>query len=197
MSAMVSTARTRSDSLLAVGGASLGAWVLGARWAFRRADAPVSADRPLSVRDASARAAADLARDQLAAEMSGLDSDDIRSIGLLGIYVAGAALMISVRNDLDRFWHWSVVGLGVASTLLLIALWRRDYDMGPPPSTLFEVGSTAADDTSVAVLLFEGVDDARTWTHGVRRHKMRWQRSSFAMFAVTIASSIVYLLAVH
>ena len=57
----------------------------------------------VSPEEAAAEMAVNLARDQLLAELSRADGDDVRALGFLAFDLAGAAVIIAARASLDRF----------------------------------------------------------------------------------------------
>jgi hypothetical protein len=61
------------------------------------------------------------------------DSDalDSKAFGVLGVAAAAIALLVAAHDDIHRLWWLPAVALGVASLLLLAAVWPRRFDVGP------------------------------------------------------------------
>ena len=75
----------------------------------RRPGLPPEAPSSELPTETAARIAVDLARDQLAAELSRGDTDTLATIGILAFELAAAAVVIQARGSLDRFW-WATDG---------------------------------------------------------------------------------------
>jgi hypothetical protein len=141
--------------------------------------------------------AADLARDQLAAELSGADNDDVKALGFLAFDLAAAAGMVGIRTDLDRYWFFTVIGLGVSACLLIAALWRRTYKTGPNPREFYREAGQAADPEEVALLAMAAILAARATNEEIRRRKAQWYTASLVALIVTAVGSSLYLWLVH
>ncbi|MBJ7594912.1 MAG: hypothetical protein JF886_08630 [Candidatus Dormibacteraeota bacterium] len=76
-----------------------------------------------------------LARDQLSEQLSGVDSDDVKTLGYLGVDVAAAIGVVAVHGSLDRFWAAYVAGFALAAVLAIITLQRRVFYSGPDPAS--------------------------------------------------------------
>lgn len=74
-----------------------------------------------------------LARDQL----SGVDSDDVKTLGYLGVDIAAAIGVVAVHGSLDRFWAAYVAGFALAAVLAIITLQRRVFYSGPDPLEVY------------------------------------------------------------
>jgi hypothetical protein len=148
--------------------------------------------------ETAARIGVDLARDELSAELASADSDDVKSLGFLAVDLAAIALIVSVRHDLDRYWYWVAVGLGLSATLLLVALWPRLYTTGPDPMAFYEDDTAEARDAQhVAVLAIAGLSAARQHNESVRRHKGRWYTAGLVTSIVTVVGGGSFLVSVH
>lgn len=150
-----------------------------------------------SVSEVAAQTAAALAHEELNAELTGADSDDVKALGFLAVDIAAVALIVSVRRDLDRYWFWTVIGLGASAVLLFGALWRRTFKTGPVPDEFYETAASAGDAEQVALLALEGLAVARTHNERVRRNKGRWYKASLVALAVTAVGGGIYLPVVH
>ena len=151
----------------------------------------------VSSEEAAARMAADLARDQLTAELSRADSDDLKALALLAFDLAGAALVIQAHASLNRFWWATAAGLGASACLLVVALWRRWLEPGPEPWKFYEEARGAIEAKQVALVAVELLTQARDHDRRVRAGKARWYTASLLTLVVTVVGSGIYLWQVH
>lgn len=148
--------------------------------------------------ETAARIGVDFARDRLSAALVGADGDDVKSLGFLAVDLAAIALIVGVRQDLDRYWYWVVVGLGVSAALLLIALWPRFYETGPDPIAFYERDTAGAlDAEEVAALAIAGLAAARLHNESVRRRKAGWYTAGLMTSIATVVAGGSFLLWVH
>lgn len=152
----------------------------------------------VSPEEAAAEMAVDLARDQLLAELSRADGDDVRALGFLAFDLAGAAVIIAARASLDRFWWAAAVGLGAAAALLVAALWRRPMETGPRPRDFYEQAQReSVDRQDVFLLALDLLTRARDHNRRVRAEKARWYTASLVTLIITVVGSGIYLWQVH
>ena len=139
------------------------------------------------------RLAFELATSQLAEQLNGADSDDVKSLGYLGVDVAGAAAIFAGHNGLNSFWPAYVAGYAIAAVLLMMALRSTSYFTGPAPLEIyFDASPTPHLDAILALAA------ARSNVHqkrlGTRR---KLYRASIAMTVVATIGSAVALWLVH
>lgn len=143
--------------------------------------------------EARSRLAFELASMQLAEQLNGADSDDVKSLGYLGVDVAGAAAIFAGHTGLNSLWPTYVAGYAIAALLLMIALRSTTYLTGPTPVEIyFDNSPTPRLDATLALTA------ARSAVHrkrlGARRNVYR---ASIAMTIVTTAGSALGLSLVH
>ena len=131
-------------------------------------------------------------------EIARADADDLRSLGLLAVDLTAAALLVSVRQVVDRFWYWALVGLGVSVALLLAALWRRSYETGPDPRDFYvNHAAETVDPERVALFAMIGLSSSTYHNNMVRRHKGHLYSASLAVLILTVLGGTAFLLGVH
>ena len=86
---------------------------------------------------ASAPVALELARDQLQAQLSATDSDDLKAFGFFAADLTGAGTMYVSHNVDYHWWFISVLIFMVAATLMMIALKRKTFHPGPEPLAVY------------------------------------------------------------
>lgn len=180
-------------------GGLLAGWLLSRRLT---SEPDPSADGPKglrtddgSVSEAAAQVAFQLSRDQLSAELSGADSDDFKALGFLAVDVAAIALLVTVHKDLSRYWWTLTFGFALSATLLLVSLWRRDFDTGQRPrefysEALADPGILSAED--LLVFASGGLADSRQDDERTRERKAFWYTGSLAcLIVVAVMSALV------
>jgi hypothetical protein len=136
--------------------------------------APPSTENQPQKSSDSARLAVDLARDDLAAELSAMDSDDLKSLGYFAAAVAGAAALVAAYRPGDPLhpvanaW-WVPVSLFAASALsLMISLRKRRFPAGPNPLGIYYSNSPAP--------MLDAVTDLVRTAEAVRNIRSHWSR---------------------
>lgn len=143
--------------------------------------------------DVRSRLAFELATTQLAEQLNGADSDDVKSLGYLAVDVAGGAAIFAGHAGLNSFWPAYVAGFAIAAVLLMIALRSTSYFTGPSPLEIyFDKSPTPSLDAILALTA------ARSAVHQQRLGAPRkFYRASIAMTIVTTAGSALALWLVH
>jgi hypothetical protein len=62
----------------------------------------------------------------------------IKALGVLAVDAAALALLISVHNDISRYWPVPTAALGLAGLGFLWAVWPARLDTGPDTRAFFE-----------------------------------------------------------
>ena len=148
-------------------------------------------------RQASGQIAVDLALAELSTELAAADADDVKSVGLLTVELGAAALVVSVRDSLDRYWYWVIVGLAVSAALVAASLWRRFYATGPDARRFLKETDDATDPRYAAAVAVMGLALSRDNNMKIRRHKGRLYTASFVTLIVTAVGGAAFLLGVH
>jgi len=122
---------------------------------------------PAGVEPTGSEMALSLARDQLSEQLSGVDSDDVKTLGYLGVDVAAALGVVAVHGQLNRFWGAYVVGFAVAALLAIVAIQRHVFYSGPDPlEVYFDVSpSPRLDVVNALVAARDEVKTPRSATH--------------------------------
>lgn len=80
----------------------------------------------------------DLAYRQIDAQLQAGGSYDTKTIGVIAFDVAGVAAVLAAKDSFGPWWWIVVVGLLAASVVGLVALWSRQFDVGPDPGDFYE-----------------------------------------------------------
>jgi hypothetical protein len=80
----------------------------------------------------------DLAYRQLDAQFQASGGYDSRAIGVIAFDIAGVAAVLAAKDAFSGLWLLFVAGLLIASVAGLVALWNRQFDVGPDPGNFFE-----------------------------------------------------------
>ena len=154
---------------------------------------PPSSELPT---EAAARIALELARDQLAAELSRGDTNTLAAIGMLAFELAAAAVVIQARGSLDRFWWATAVGLAVSACLLGVSLRQHPVHLGPDPMAFYE-GARGGSERKVTLIALEDLRRARALNERAWLRRARWSTASAWVLGLTAIGSALYLPLVH
>ena len=155
---------------------------------------PTNAHGHVSEDADTARLAVDLARDQLAQQLAAGDSDDVKALGFLAVELAAMATLFASRDSLNAIWWLPCCGFAVAAVLLLLALRRRSFHVGPEPlEVYFNPSATPSLD-----LVLE-LRAAREQVVQVRETRSRrWAyRASLVLLVLSLAGGGLTLLGVN
>jgi len=76
-----------------------------------------------------------------------IDSHDVKVLAFLAVDLAGAGVLVGVRDSLQPWWWVPLIGLAISATSFASTLWPQVFDTGPNPRQFYEKwgGSTLAD----------------------------------------------------
>src|SRR5579872_5777976 len=129
----------------------------------------------------------DLAYRQLDAQLQSSTSYDAKTIGLIAFDVAGVAAVVAA-NDVFGSFCWAVaLGLLVGSVAGLVALWNRQFDVGPDPGTFYEnTKSESAAQANIALVT------ELTGSLQANDRTLWWKSTAFLVaLLVTIATAAI------
>jgi hypothetical protein len=142
----------------------------------------------------------DLALMQVASQLEQADADDGKALAVLTLDAALAGTLIGVRlasGTITGLWFLPLIGLLVASGLLVLSLRPRDFSAGPPPGWLFQrtqrMTPAEADEELLA-----GLQAALTENGELLENEGRWYYLGLIVTALTVivGGPLLYVLAV-
>jgi hypothetical protein len=137
----------------------------------------------------SPQLAFDMATAQLAEQLSGADSDDVKALGYLAVDIGGAAVIFAGHSGLNFLWPLCLSVFGVAALLLVLALRSSIYPTGPNPLEIYyDASETPVLDAILAL------ETARAGVQRIREgSRRRLYRLSVAATVVAIVVSALAL----
>jgi hypothetical protein len=119
----------------------------------------------------------------------------VKALGVLAVNGAAVALMVSVHNDVSRYWPVPTIALGVAGLGLLWAVWPTKLDAGPDTRAFFEAfGGGLQLETKQQMLtdLLVAVD--KNDAHLPLKRRNRAFKLAFALMVVSLLGSLAVAL---
>jgi hypothetical protein len=119
----------------------------------------------------------------------------LKALGVLAVDAAALALLISVHNDISRYWPVPTIALGLAGLGFLWAVWPVRLDSGPDTRAFFETFGGGLELTTKRQMLADllaAVD--RNDVHRQLRLKDRVFKLTFALLVVSLLGSLAVAL---
>jgi hypothetical protein len=86
---------------------------------------------------------------------------DTKALGILAVAAAAIAILVTVHEDVNRFWWIPAVILTVAGGFLIAAIWPRDFYFGPDLLDFHDEMRDLSPLDAARELLYELVDATR------------------------------------
>lgn len=129
---------------------------------------------------------------RIAFQSRDIDSHDTKALAFIAVDLAGAGVLVGVRDSLQPWWWVPLIGLGISAAFFASTLWPRLFDSGPNLRQFYETwgGSTVVDvHRQMMGEMLDAIDKNRRILPG----KERAFNVGAVVLAVTIAVGSVFL----
>ena len=127
----------------------------------------------------------DLAYRQVDAQLQSSSGYDTKAIGIIAFDTAAIAGVLAAKDAFDGLWWLIVVGLLIASVAGLVALWSRQFDVGPDPGVFYDNTKQGTEAEANIALVTELLGTLRT-----NDRALRWKAMAFiASLILTVVTA--------